>query len=974
MATKPPPKPPGGKQASDRKATWTSLKDMGTYQMPMRSEYEPEWRARLREAGYPTDVVVLDFENYFDDELNMRKISTIEYIMDPRFENLCLSVLEMRQPFADYEQQTHSWVGEDGVREVLSHLQREYGENLERCTVVAQNARYDGAILSFRFGIHPPHFIDELGLARHWNSRTKNDLDSLTKRYELPEKGDTSEFKEATFKRRFKRKKGRGRGPKMPVMLPVLDDEKLGRLIDYANNDVMREWELFTILLPKLSDPSEELRVMQHTLELFWKPCLKVDYAKGEELKAKMDAAIDEAIEDVANRITTEQITRKKISGDTSFERILAEALRNAGDNDANYRKPAKNKKGWKLAIAKDDPEREQLETHSDDIVKSLMTARSAVKSWPLHIKRIDRIMAQAKAGGGYLPVPLKYCGAHTGRWSGGEKINLQNLGSRGHELVNAVREMLIAPEGHELVIADASQIEARVLAWFAGQDDLLQKFENDEEIYCGFASRVVGWHVRKPKKGGIKAIEDRYKWARNSVGKVGVLGCGYGMGAAKAQGYAGGEIDFETAERVVKLYRQENDKIVNFWHDIERAFIYTAKYKRPCKMSKLEFHTADDCDVIITLPKGRELKYHKVQIKPGKFDQPSIRLWNNQEKKWAHVWGGHLCLAGGTPVLTDRGWVPIESVRLSDRIWDGTEWVCHGGRVFNGLKDTIQINGIGMTHGHKILTDDGWQKAGAACGLNWKNFRLPDGCWAFPLGRSKVVLESPVSVREKVGSFRKGHNSQKRHTGVSILFSERETHDPRHDRPPGILGLAEYAGSVSASDPSGMAQLWRSWNWGLRTVEQIVREFLGRYGADLQTGAIVGSDRQRRKLLSGKLPVGDSEGTGKQQAVYDIQNCGPRNQFVIKDGDGYARIVHNCENVVQALSRDILWGAIHRVEKKGYHTALHVHDEMVVCVKQGLGDKVLDLCVEELSRRPAWAADCPLAAEGVVTQRYGEH
>lgn len=684
----------------------------------MRSSCVPEWLGVLRDIGYPTDVVVIDFETFFDTGYSMggdgESLSTVEFIMDDRFEEIAVGVLEINQPFDDYEARTHTWLGEEQVATVIRHLQRQYGENLERCTVVAQNAAFDISILAWRHGIKPPHVIDILGLARHWNSRTRNGLDSLTKRFKLPDKGDTTQFKGATYRQRFKRPKGKKKGPKMPEVMPILSGKLEQDLLDYTNNDVLREWELFTLLLPRFSRPKVEARIMQHTLELFFKPSLATNEKRADEIAEAMDAEIDKVCEQAGH-------VRKEISGNKSFDRLLEEAITAAGDSPEAYKKMGK--KGPMFAIAKDDPEREALLEHEDASVRSLVEARVAVKSWPLHISRVKRIIRQGKPLG-LLPVPLKYHGAHTGRWSGGERINLQNLGSRGHELVNAVREILVAPEGHELVIADASQIEARVLAWIADQDDLCRKFANDEEIYCGFAEKVLGYPVRKPRKeGGIPAIEARMKWARNSIGKVGVLGCGYGMGAKKAVTFGKGAFNLPTAEKLVKVYREDNDRIVQFWKDLERAFIYVYKYKNPVEMQhNLRLYSTEECDVVICLPCGRELKYQDVKLEAGKYGD-EIRVYNHMEKKWGHVWGGHLT-----------------------------------------------------------------------------------------------------------------------------------------------------------------------------------------------------------------------------------------------------------ENVVQAMSRDVLAEAFLRLEDAGHHTALHVHDEIIIVTPTGTGQKVLDLAVAELSRRPTWGPDLPLGAEGVISKRYGDH
>jgi DNA polymerase len=614
------------------------------YGMPMAGRYRPGWMEVLKDAGWPTHVVVVDFETYTYGDYSLRKkdMSTIQYVKDRRFEALGVSVLEVNVAFPDYRNNTKFWSRESGVETAFKHLQRLYGENLERCTVVAMNAKFDAAIMGYRMGIHPPYFVDLLGLARAWNSRAKNDLKVLAKRWGLSAKGDTTEFLNVTFKARWEKpaRKGKSKGPVYPVEVPRISPELERKLADYANQDVILEWQLFTLLLPRLSNPATELRLIAHTLNLFTQPSFLVDYAKAVELTDLMSKEIEKVAGPTG--LTVDQLRSNIEFGDT-----LEQALVAAGDDASQYKKPCvptkSNPEGLAFGLAQDDSALEELLTHADPRVRELVAARVAVKSWPTHISRVQRIVEQAKAAGGMLPVPLHYCGAHTGRWSGGEGLNLQNLGSRGHELVSAIRELLIAPPGKTLVIVDASQIEARVLAWVAGQLDLMDQFARGAEIYCGFATQVLGWEVRKPKAGGIPAIEAKHKWARNTIGKVGVLGCGYGMGAKRAVGYANGEIDLATAEKIVGVYRKTNDKIVEFWADIERAFISVFKHGRRVTLGPITLYKTPDADVVIRLANGRELKYLDVRLEIGRYDRESIRIYNHSSHSWDHTWGGGL-------------------------------------------------------------------------------------------------------------------------------------------------------------------------------------------------------------------------------------------------------------------------------------------------------------------------------------------
>jgi hypothetical protein len=628
----------------------THYSHVGSYKLPMSGEYQPAWVGVLSRAGLPLNVLVIDFESYFSTANNYTmgrtasSLSTVEYIQHKEWEVMGVAITHMRgdAPFADYDQATQWHAQDDGVQKALRYYQNLYGERLEKCVVVMQNANFDASVLALRYKLWPAHVIDLLGLSRAWNSRQHNDLEHLCVQYGLPAKGETSSFDGLSHRIRYTRSKPGAKRRKPPIMRPVITEEQASALATYAMNDAMREWELFTIMLPRLSNATFELQVMQHTLELFTRPRLGVDLNRAKEITLAMTALVNQTF-------LTLGVPKEQISGDKSFDLLMNEALAEAGDEPAKYYKFGKREA--LLAIAKDDPQRALLERHASGRVRDLMAARNALTSWPNHIQRVERICRMAIACNGVLPVPLKYCGAHTGRFSGGEKINLQNLGSRGHELVSAVREILIAiSDDYRLVIVDLSAIEARVLAWIARQADLVAKFTSGEEIYCGFAAKVLGVPVRKPlKSGGIPAVEARHKWARNSVGKIGILGCGYGMGAFEPGSektkpnyfFSDAGLDVTMAEKIVTTYREVHPQIVEFWRATEKAFIYAVKYKTSVELPLgLRFEWRVDCDCTIILPNGREIHYPKVRMEEGRYSD-KISTYNEQEHKWDYLWGG---------------------------------------------------------------------------------------------------------------------------------------------------------------------------------------------------------------------------------------------------------------------------------------------------------------------------------------------
>jgi len=132
----------------------------------------------------------------------------------------------------------------------------------------------------------------------------------------------------------------------------------------------------------------------------------------------------------------------------------------------------------------------------------------------------------------------------------------LQNLPSRGQN-ANKLKKSIMAPEGYVIIDSDSSQIEARTVAWLAGQTDLVEAFENGEDVYKIMASAIYSKGVDEITK------EERF------VGKTTILGAGYGMGAAKFQIQLktfGQETSLEECQRIISVYRSTYAKIPELW------------------------------------------------------------------------------------------------------------------------------------------------------------------------------------------------------------------------------------------------------------------------------------------------------------------------------------------------------------------------------------------------------------------------
>ncbi len=598
----------------------------------------------LESISWPTDVLVIDFETYFDQEYSLGKMSTIEFIMDDRFEFTGIGwwLLDVIAPLSN-ELSEPCFFGEHSVEDTIRLFQNQFGQNFEKVTVVAQNCKFDITILVEKFGINPPYVIDTLDLLRSYDARMSHKMKDVAPMFGLQPKGDTSQFKGLHYE--------------------DMDAETKIALEEYCKNDIDIEANLFRILLPLLSNPEIEIPVARHTLGMYLQPNFSFDFKKARSLKLQMAVELEQFIR-------TTNLTKKQLSSNLYFAETLIGLLPQGEHIPIKGGKPTKNmikllnQHGMIPALAKDDEGFQSLLVHSNQEISSLCKARQAVKSWPLHIKRINNMTNQADASGGKLGVPLHYYGGHTGRWSGGEKINLQNLGGRGragagiHPLIGEMRSLLCAPDGYILGIADSAQIEARILAWLAGQDDLVTGFKNGEDIYSVFASQLFNSCVYKPTESDPEPIRRLLK-IRRGFGKDAVLGCGYGMGANKFHQnclansdlrpfFDSGEYNFSFISRLINTYRTTYSKIPEFWTSVEKAFKWVIKYPHEQAQVSKMYDENDNAagfrllfynkngTVHLQLPSGRELTYRHCAIKKTTKGD-SIR-WH-----WGHLWGGSI-------------------------------------------------------------------------------------------------------------------------------------------------------------------------------------------------------------------------------------------------------------------------------------------------------------------------------------------
>jgi DNA polymerase len=409
------------------------------------------------------------------------------------------------------------------------------------------------------------------------------------------------------------------------------------------------------MLLPMLTDPEMELPLAQHTTKMYLEPAFKFDDVLACQLLEQMQQVIDEAVDKT-------NLTPKQLGSSVEIIDIINEALPDGEKCPMKWNQPKPGKKRKRIpALAKDDEGMKQLLAHGTEAVRNIALARQAVKSWPKELCRIEKMLALSDAAGGMLPVPAKYCGAHTGRWQGEGGINLFNLGGHGrggkanHPLLGKVRSLLRANDYHSLVIVDSAQIEARVLAWLSGQDDLTEDFRVGADIYSKFATKLFNSYVRKSRKDDPPVLAKQYD-LRRGFGKDAILGSGYGMGATKFYNncmanislrplFDAGTYDYNFIESLIKLYRRTYSMVPRLWNQTEKMFRWVVKYPHEVMRYAYPGTRVGEHDLLtiwnqegtvyLQLPSGRCLVYDNARIRRGD-DQLVYRTKSP-------LWGGTL-------------------------------------------------------------------------------------------------------------------------------------------------------------------------------------------------------------------------------------------------------------------------------------------------------------------------------------------
>lgn len=524
-------------------------------------------------------LISLDFETFYGADFTLTKMTTEDYIRDPRFDTMLVSVkVDKGYPvwFSGTIKQTGDWLAQFDI---------------PNNALLCHHMAFDGLILAHHYGIYPKVYLDTRLMAQ-----------ALLKPYT----GSASlknclEYCDLGFTKGTEVQNMYGR-PRQS-----LSRQELEQYAKYCCNDTESTRALFDHL--KESFPKDELATIDLTLRMYLQPVFELDsHLLAEHLQeviAKKDALIQRVL----------SVCKQE---DLMSNQKFAKMLESFGVEPPMKTSPTTGKPTYAFAKA-DAAWKNFVEEYADDeLVGALCAARTGVKS-TLEETRTTRLLTMANTSP-LLRVPLLYYAAHTGRYGGTEKINLQNL-PQPHK--SKIRFALCAPAGYVVVGADLSQIEARLCAWLARENALTSAFRDGVDVYSQFGTKLYGREITRADK------RERF------LSKTAVLGLQYGMGATKYIGTCRAQenikVDVQESQKVVNIYRDTYSHIPNLWRTLDRMLDVMATPGGQATYGPLVFK--HQC---VELPNGMKLVYPNLE----RGDEGYQYTFGRELRS---IWGGKL-------------------------------------------------------------------------------------------------------------------------------------------------------------------------------------------------------------------------------------------------------------------------------------------------------------------------------------------
>lgn len=576
-------------------------------------------------GGLRPHLLFLDFETR--STVDIAKCGSFKYIADPSFDVLLLAYAWDDEPvkLVDFAQ------GETWPADFLQGLRD------PDVTCIAHNCAFERAVIGKLLEYTPPeHWFDTMHLTAHCGLPLG--LDGACKALGLPE--DQAKMKEGKALIRYfcTPPKATETNGGRPWNLPEHAPEKWDTFRRYCAQDVESMRTIFNLLKRWLPDETERR---------IWALDAKVN-EKGMNTDQQFVRHAMEMDGNYKAELTEKAIAVSGIENPNSVQQVK-DWLKDQEDIEV----PSLNKKEVADVIAR-------LKT---DRAKQLMEIRSELSK--TSTKKYDAFIRCAGADD-HVRGCFQFFGAHSGRWSG-RLVQLQNLKQNhlpdlddARELVKTgdfecfemlypnvtgtlselIRTSLIAEPGEQFVVSDFSAIEARVSAWFAHEEWVLDVFRNGGDIYCATASQMFGVPVEKHGQNS----ELRQK------GKIATLALGYGGGVNALKAFGADKMGMTNEEmaQTVDLWRKANPRIVSMWKSLETAMKKCIVHKATTvdKVGGVRFRWEKGI-VWMRLPSGREMAYYGAEYGESRFKNGMTLsyLGINSKKKFTRIetWGGRV-------------------------------------------------------------------------------------------------------------------------------------------------------------------------------------------------------------------------------------------------------------------------------------------------------------------------------------------
>ena len=534
-----------------------------------------------------------DFESYYDRAYSLRKMSVIEYILDAQWETLgCAVAIEHEDPFL---------LPQNEIAPFLRDIKQPY-------CFISHNATFDAAVLAYRYNIHPDALLCTMSMARallvHEIPNGRISLANVLLHLGLGEKG---KFIANMIGVRWRDL--------------VANPGKMMEFTGYAINDVVGCRNIFFRLREQL--PAREAYVMDRLIRMVTQPVLRLNESGLVQYRDIVRARKSTLL----SRVTLTD--PGALASNPKFAKLLeelgVEPPMKISPSDPDGKKET-------YAFAKTDAAFAALLEHDNPAVQALVAARLGIKT-TIEETRSTRFLDIGEAtrhsfGFSLLPVPLKYSGAHTHRYSGDWQLNMQNLSNRKSR---EIRRCIYAPPRHKIVAVDAAQVEARLVAWLCGQLDLIAMFRDGQDTYKAFASEIFRIDLALVSK------------VMRFVGKTCILGLGFSMGSnklfwsiktlAREQGIdLGFELTLQDCIQYVNTYRHKFNNINGSWNDLGHLLMLMARGQAdgyefgPCRIE----------GTTVILPSGLKLFYDNLR-----WDAESGNYVFDQAQFTKKIYGG---------------------------------------------------------------------------------------------------------------------------------------------------------------------------------------------------------------------------------------------------------------------------------------------------------------------------------------------